>query len=49
MVYYKYKKERLADKFNSAYDFLIKIRKSIDLYCESPNDIVARGMLLKKI
>lgn len=45
MVYYRYKKERLNDKFNSAYDFLIKIRKSVELYCESPNDIVARGMI----
>ncbi|MBM7872034.1 hypothetical protein JOC70_003582 [Clostridium pascui] len=44
MVYYKYKKERLNDKFNSAYDFLIKIRKAVELYCESPNEIVARGM-----
>lgn len=44
MVYYRYKKERLNDKFNSAHDFLIKIRKAIKLYCESPNDIVARGM-----
>lgn len=44
MVYYKYKKERLNDKFNSAYDFLIKIRKAVELYCKSPNDIVARGM-----
>lgn len=45
MVYYRYKKERLTDKFNSAYDFLIKIRKAIKLYCEMPNDIVARGMM----
>lgn len=44
MVYYKYKKERLNDKFNSAHDFLIKIRKAVELYCESPNEIVARGM-----
>ncbi|WP_242966434.1 hypothetical protein [Clostridium sp. BSD9I1] len=44
MVYYKYKKERLNDKFNSAYAFLIKIRKAVELYCESPNEIVARGM-----
>jgi len=27
MVYYKYKKERLSDKFNSVKDFLIKNRK----------------------
>lgn len=44
MVYYRYKKERLNDKFNSAYDFLMKIRKAVALYCEIPNDIVARGM-----
>lgn len=44
MVYYRYKKERLTDKFNSAYDFLIKIRKAVELYCEFPNEIVARGM-----
>lgn len=45
MVYYRYKKERLNDKFNSAHDFLINIRKSVELYCISPNDIIARGMI----
>ena len=45
MVYYKYKKERLNDKFNSAKDFLIEIRKAMKLYCENPNDIIARGMV----
>jgi hypothetical protein len=44
MVYYRYKKERLNDKFNSAYNFLIKIRNAVELYCEMPNEIVARGM-----
>ena len=32
MVYYKYKKERLNDKFNSAKDFLEEIRKAVKLY-----------------
>ncbi|MEG1254911.1 hypothetical protein [Clostridium sp.] len=45
MVYYKYKKERLSDKFNSAHDFLVKIRQSVELYCESPNEIISRGMI----
>jgi len=44
MVYYGYKKERLNDKFNSAYDFLIKIREAVKLYCDMPNDVIARGM-----
>ena len=44
MVYYRYKKERLNDKFNSAHDFLIKIRRAVELYCEMPNDIISRGM-----
>lgn len=44
MVYYRYKKERLNDKFNSAHEFLLKIRKAVELYCEIPNDIIARGM-----
>lgn len=44
MVYYRYKKERLNDKFNSAYEILIKIRKAVKLYSEMPNEIVARGM-----
>lgn len=45
MVYYKYKKERLNDKFNSAKDFLEEIRKAVKLYCENPNDIIGRGMV----
>ena len=45
MVYYKYKKERLNDKFNSAKDFLAEIRKAVKLYCENPNDIIGRGMV----
>lgn len=44
MVYYRYKKERLNDKFNSAHEFLLKIRKAVKLYSELPNDIIARGM-----
>lgn len=44
MVYYRYKKERLNEKFNCAHDFLIKIRKAVKLYCDMPNDIIARGM-----
>lgn len=45
MVYYKYKKERLNDKFNSAKDFLEEIRKAVKLYCENPNEIIGRGMV----
>lgn len=45
MVYYKYKKERLGDKFNSAHDFLVKIRRSVDLYCNNPDEIISRGMI----
>lgn len=45
MVYYKYKKERLSDKFNTAHDFLIKIRKAVELNCAMPNDIITRGMI----
>lgn len=45
MVYYRYKKERLNDKFNSAHDFLLKVRKSVKMYCNSPDDIIARGMI----
>ena len=44
MVYYRYKKERLSEKFNSAHEFLIKIRKAVQLYCLDPNEIIARGM-----
>lgn len=44
MVYYRYKKERLNDKFNSVHEFLLKIRKAVKLYSELPNDIIARGM-----
>ncbi len=44
MVDYRYKKERLNEKFNSAHEFLIKIRKAIKLYCLDPNEIIARGM-----
>lgn len=44
MVYYRYKKERLNEKFNSAHDFLVKIRQAVKLYCDMPNDIIARGM-----
>lgn len=45
MVYYRYKKERLNDKFNSAHDFLINIRKAVQIYCDSPNEIIIRGMI----
>lgn len=45
MVYYRYKKERLNEKFNTAQDFLIKIRKAVELYCQYPNEIVERGMV----
>ena len=44
MVYYRYKKERLNDKFNSVHEFLLKIRKAVKLYSELPNDIITRGM-----
>ena len=44
MVYYRYKKERFNDKFNSVHEFLLKIRKAVKLYSELPNDIIARGM-----
>ena len=44
MVYYRYKKERLNEKFNSAHEFLLKIRKAVQLYCIEPNEIIARGM-----
>ncbi|WP_243182605.1 hypothetical protein [Clostridium gasigenes] len=44
MVYYRYKKERVNDKFNSAHEFIIKIRKAVKLYSEEPNEIIARGM-----
>lgn len=44
MMYYEYKKERLNDKFNSAHESLLKIRKAVELYCQSPNEIIARGM-----
>ena len=45
MVYYKDKKERLSDKFNSAKDFLEEIKKAVKLYYENPNDIIGRGMV----
>lgn len=44
MVYYRYKKERLNEKFNSAHEFLLKIRKAVELYCIDSNEIIARGM-----
>ena len=44
MVYYRYKKERLNEKFNSAHEFLLKIRKAVELYCIDQNEIIARGM-----
>ena len=44
MVYYRYKKERLNEKFNSAHEFLLKIRKAVELYYIDPNEIISRGM-----